>query len=210
MAFPVAGDVNIANQALGRIGAEQITTFADDSVQAEQALLHYEQTRDALLRSFFWRFASARVELTENSSEPDFGWEKQYDLPDDFARLIGVFEDNSTPLNLTLQSFQIEGDLILINDDECRIYYVKKEADPTKFDSLFIETFVLTLAMKLVMPLAMSPALRTELSRELGSVMARVRTVDRQETNTVGRLDRRAWIDGRRTLSSRDASRVGG
>jgi hypothetical protein len=59
-------ELQIANASLGRIGAKQITNFdTDTSVPAQQCRLHYDQTRDALLRSFEWPFASGRDELTK-------------------------------------------------------------------------------------------------------------------------------------------------
>jgi len=61
--------VDIVNMALGRIGFTQITTLTDTTppaakLAAEQGTLHYAQTRDALLRSHTWRFATGWVNLT--------------------------------------------------------------------------------------------------------------------------------------------------
>jgi len=56
-------EVNIVNQSLGKIGAKQMT-FADQTTnQAVQCNLYYEQTRDSILRSFEWQFASTRLAL---------------------------------------------------------------------------------------------------------------------------------------------------
>ena len=59
---------DICNMSLGRIGHNQTTEAlitADPCVDpdAKQCNLHYEQTRDALLRSHWWRFAGARIRL---------------------------------------------------------------------------------------------------------------------------------------------------
>jgi len=52
--------------SLGRFGAKAVTDaqIADDTdSRAIQCNRYYEQTRDALLRSFWWRFAGARIRL---------------------------------------------------------------------------------------------------------------------------------------------------
>jgi len=57
-------ETSLCNQALGRIGATRIEDVeADNSLGAIQCRLHYETTRDALLRSHLWRFASTSIKL---------------------------------------------------------------------------------------------------------------------------------------------------
>ena len=54
----------ICNMSLGRLGAKRINNVeTDNSLQAIQCRLHYEQDRDALQRSHWWRFARARIRL---------------------------------------------------------------------------------------------------------------------------------------------------
>ena len=106
-------ELTIANMALSRAGANRIDAVDDTTEEGKQIGIHYEQTRNALLRSFAWRFASGRVALDEDSSSPAFGWDNQFDLPDDFLKLVGVFEDNGTIKNFTVGSFKLEGALLL-------------------------------------------------------------------------------------------------
>ena len=57
-------ETSLCNMALGRIGASQLTNLdTDSSDEATQCNLHLDTTRDALLRSHPWRFASLWVEL---------------------------------------------------------------------------------------------------------------------------------------------------
>ena len=65
MALPDS-KTDICNMALGRLGHKQTTAVliaADSDPDAVQCNLFYEQTRDALLRSHWWRFAGARIRL---------------------------------------------------------------------------------------------------------------------------------------------------
>lgn len=64
----VQAEVNIANKALGRIGAKQITLAsctANSRPEDVQVNLHFESTRDMLLRSCDWNFAVKRLALVD-------------------------------------------------------------------------------------------------------------------------------------------------
>ena len=68
MASPTT-KTDLCNMALGRIGHKTVTVAlitADTDPTAVKCNLHYEQTRDALLRSYWWRFAGARVRLASS------------------------------------------------------------------------------------------------------------------------------------------------
>lgn len=190
----------VCNMALARIGSkDRINNITEDSVMARHCNTHYQQTRDGLLRSHWWRFASARATLAEDDTAPDFEWDNQFILPADFLRLKDFYEDNNTPTHRTVRTYAIEGDRLLTNLSECEIRYIKRVTDPTKFDALFVEVLVLQLAMKLVMPLSQDKVLRRDLQDELTVMMSRVRTVDRSETSRVGEVDSRTWNDARLT-----------
>jgi len=192
---------DICNMALGWLGAKRITSLDDGSVQAIHCKLHYEQTRDALLRSHWWRFASARASLSQDTDTPDFEYDYQYSLPSDFLRLKSVFSENGTATENTRYSYAIEGNKILTDDEESDntldIRYIKRVTDTAQFDPLFTEVLILKLALKLVGPLDAGQATRENILNELKLVMPRVRALDRQETQAIGRLNNRPWTEAR-------------
>ncbi len=198
MALPET-KTDICKLVLGRIGSKTVTEdeITDDSgVIAPHCNLHYEQTRDALLRSHYWRFASTRAEL-EAGDTPDFEWDYAFDLPDNFLAMKSIYDDNE-PDHVYRNHYELEGSLLLTNEDECEIKYIKQVTDVTLFDPLFIEVFVLTLALKLVMPLSQDRELYAEIKDELyKQVMPKVRALDRQETNTEGRAGKLTWNESR-------------
>lgn len=204
-------ETQVINMALSRIGAQRISSYADadeDNAQSVQARLHYEQTRDALLRSHWWRFARARVQLSANVTDPTFEWDYAYDLPANFLRLwIKPFEDNNVGLHNTRYSFSMEGKQLLSNEDEMYIRYIKRVTDCAQFDPLFVECLVLKLAIKFCMPMSQDSSLYATLYEEMADVMARVRTMDKQETNTIGRGERYLWNDARLTGASGDPAK---
>ncbi len=225
----------LANQALGRIGALRLTDIdisVDTSKQNTQVNLYFDQTRDSLIRSHWWRFASDRIDLVSGwltatayttqqyvfessllykcviahpsgtfatdlaavkwvlvTDRPPFQWTYRYTLPADFLRIRALHSSTT--------SYALEGSSILTNSNDVEMLYAKQITDVTQFDALFVEVFVLQLAIKLVMPLAQDKELRRELQDELVGVMSRVRTVDRQEQNTIGRSNMATWVDAR-------------
>lgn len=211
MAPSVLSVTKICNAALAKIGAARINNY-DDASESSLSVIHcrthYEMTRDSLLRSHYWRFASTRATLSQDTTDPDFEWDNQFILPTDFLRLKSYY-DGTTAQN-TRHSFAIEGKRLLTNEDTCEIRYIKKVTNVTDFDPLFVEVLVLQLALKLVGPLAgAAPKLIDLLQRELAVLMSQVRALDRQETNLIGREDKDTWVDVRATRGGRIDSRLG-
>ncbi len=200
-------ETSICNQALGRIGANQIKDVeTDTSPQAVQCKLHYEQTRDSLVRSYPWRFASGRETLTVSATTPDFEWDFQYPLPDDFMAEKSIYEGRFSAINF--RNYTLEGDFLLTNDSTVEFRYIKKITDVSEFDSLFIKVLILLLADVLIGPLAGGdPRIQKKIDDALDKLMPAVRALDGQETNTAGRVESRTWNDAR--FQGRDPSRLG-
>lgn len=99
-------DVIIANQALSRIGAAQfITSFSDNSPQAQQLALWYFADRDAELTDWPWPFAHKYAALNQVSTtgipaNPE--WLYSYRYPSDclaVRRIVqGTVVTNATAL----------------------------------------------------------------------------------------------------------------
>jgi len=214
-------ELDICNMTLNRVGETAITAIeltANTDPRVIACTAHYPQTRDALLRSHLWRFAKARAEL-EAADAVDFEWAYAFTLPDDFLREKSVYEDNQSIHKNTVYSYELEGDTLLTNESSCKLRYIKQVTDVTLFDPLFIEVFVLQLALKIVYPIAgvgsAGRALAAEIKDELyGSprqpgLMARVRALDRQEGERIGRGDRVLWNTSRSSNQGRIDSRLG-
>lgn len=192
-------NTKICNMALGRLGALRINSFEDtdeDSTQAIQCRLHFEQTRDALLRSFSFRFARARATLEAHTDTPDFEWSLQYILPVDFLAMRSIYEGRYSRENVS--SYDLEGKMLLSNDTTMEIRYTRKVEDASQFDPLFIEVLTLLLADKMVGPLAGGDArIQKKIDAALEKVMPAVRALDGQETNTEGIADLQTFNNAR-------------
>ena len=202
-------NTSICNQALGRLGSLRINNFEDadeGSPQAIQCRLHFESTRDALIRSYKWRFAAARKILSQDTETPEFEWDFQYLLPNDFMAMKSIYENRFSDNNF--RNYALEGNLLLTNESEMSIRYVKKVTDASKFDPLFVEVLVLLLADKLIGPLAGGDArIQKKIDDALDKLIPTVRALDGQETNTAGRSESFTWNDARFSGRSTDPSR---
>ena len=129
-------------------------------------------------------------------------------------------EDNNTIRKNTVYSYELEGTTLLSDEDSCSLRYIKQVTDVTKFSPLFLEVFVLQLALKLIPPLAgvgsAGQALAADIKLELyGSrgrpgLMARVRALERQEGDRIGRSERALWNNSRSANFGRIDSKLGG
>jgi len=179
--------LDICNLALGRIGAKILTSAqltADTDTRAQHCSRNYEQTRDALQNAHKWRFILDRATLVKGATPAGDEWDHSYKLPEDLLLFRYIIDANQADHKFRGE-YEIEGNLILTNEDEVTIKYVKNVTDITKFDALFIETLVLSLALKIVMPLTQDRKLYAEIKQELyKEVLTKVRTLNLQETNT--------------------------
>lgn len=187
----------ICNLSLSDIGSKRINNFeTDSSEQAIMCRLHYEPTKDALLRSHWWRFASGRATLSQDTTDPDFEWDNQFILPNDFLAMKSIYENRFS--DESYRSYALEGQRLLTNESTMEIRYIKKVTDPTKFDPLFVQVLVLQLDLKLITGLAKTDTkLKADIKEDLKLLMPAVKALDKQETNTIGEYELGTWNNAR-------------
>ena len=86
----MASEVDICNLALSHIGASAtISSLTEASEEAFHCNLLFADTRDTLLRSFPWVFATRHIALSDVGTPPG-NWAYRYSYPNDclFAREI--------------------------------------------------------------------------------------------------------------------------
>lgn len=182
---------SICNQALGKLGSLRINDFDDtteSSTQAIQCRLHYEPTRDALLRSYFWRFARDRKVLSQDTIDPVFEWDNQFILPNDFIRFRSFDEDTGAASRNKRHA--LEGDRLLTNFSSISLRYIKKVTNVAKFDPLFVKLLVWLLADEMIGPLTGGDArIQKKIDRAIEKLTIKAPAVDEDETDTGGRSD---------------------
>ena len=84
------GAIALCSRALLKIGARPIASFDEETDEAEAAANLYGSTRDALISSHPWRFATAQASLPRLDAAPvaDHGF--AFQLPVDFLRALSA------------------------------------------------------------------------------------------------------------------------
>ena len=145
-------DVSICNRALQIIGAAAIVALTDDSVRARAMNRAYESVRRAEIRRRRWSFAITRDSLAALAATPDSDYDRQFQLPNDFLRLLpgGDIVDTADLSDVrggVSALYSIEGRTLLTNlPAPLSIRYMKDVTDPTIFDAAFVEAFAAKLA----------------------------------------------------------------
>jgi hypothetical protein len=180
-----ASETTIANLALSKLGAGRIIDLDEESPEAQACRLHYAETRDEVLRSHRWNFATKPQTLVEAVGTPSFGWNHQFILPSDCLRVLEV---NGWRLSQRPGHWGVEGKILLCNDPGADIRYIQRITDCNLFDSIFVEAITLKLASKIARAvngsLEMSAAFLEEYAKLTGGL---ARRIDAVEANPIRR-----------------------
>jgi len=146
--------VQVASQALARLGEPAISSFAEDSDTAEKVNQLYEPTILQLLSSYDWSFATKRAALEiDASGTPINQWTRAFLMPTLRVERVGkpLAVYNSTSLSAPkVFNFEIAGRWIYADYTEVVIEYISRVPEtqwPGYFHTLAIEALAATLAL---------------------------------------------------------------
>jgi len=142
----MADNITICNLALGKVCEAQITSLEEASQPARLCKLFYAQTRDEVLQSALWNFATKRETLSRLADSPPFGWNYQYQLPSDY---LAVIQLNSWQAHEARDLYEIEGQRLLTDEEQAQLLYTARIEDSEIFPPLFVEALYTKLASKL-------------------------------------------------------------
>jgi hypothetical protein len=151
-------DIDIANQALGYLGEQTIATMSENTKEARQVSLHFDQTLREIMEKHRWSVGRKRKRMTRSGATPDFGWSYAHIIPEDCLRVLDLFElSEETPtLNpVPIRKFEKEPGLILSNIKHCGLVYIK-EVISSDLSPLLVKALAIKLASKLAIPLGES------------------------------------------------------
>jgi hypothetical protein len=169
----VTSEVGICNGALTKVGEEAIISLSEDTKAARLCNLMFNRLRDSILRAHPWNFAIKRVELAELTTNPIFGFAKQFQLPTDSLRVLRTDEDQIP--------HQIEGRILLTDAGTVQIKYIAQITDPNLFDSLFIQALEDRIGAELAYNLSDNRALSVDMRAKYKETLKEARAMDGQE-----------------------------
>lgn len=175
----MASDTDIANHALRLLGQGTIVSLDDGSDTGNKVDDIYEDTRDNLLRSHPWNFATKRVQLARSSTAPAFEFDYAYVLPADWLRTISV-HDNDAGHGTVLYRAELLGTqrVLVSSSDAIYLRYVSQVTDPNLMSVDFRMAFVLSLARDLSISIAASNTMQESFDRQAQRALAKARSTD--------------------------------
>jgi len=175
----MGSQVDLANESLLLLGANTITSFADDDSNAVLVNRFYGSERDALLRSHRWNFAIGTANLASLAATPLIDWKFKFTLPTD-PYCLRILDVRTVTGDIYLD-FAIQGRELYTEESTVDITYVQRVEDPTQFDALFYQALVFRLAWKMAYPVTRSSATMSLMGQMYDAVVRDARTVDSQE-----------------------------
>lgn len=196
----MASDVDICNLALAHLGdVATVSSLNPPSGEAQAAhcARFYPIARDALLEMHTWGFATVRIALAYNATNPSSSWEYCYACPSDVVNYLEVQDPLATddysvgvqmagvgpysapvvgmgiyvPQDYVIESDIVTGqDLLLTNQKDAVLRYTRIVTDTTKFTPLFTLTLSHLLASMLAGPVLKGDAGREASKEQLALV----------------------------------------
>jgi hypothetical protein len=180
--------VSICNNAIIRVGGKTITSLNDLTNEAKACRTLYEDVRNAVFREHPFNCILGRKALVELSTTPAFGFAHQYQLPTDCVRVLTLNDDqhplvrNGIAYPVSEQRrFNVEGRLLLTDEGEANIRYVKKVEDPNQYDSLLLDAIASRLAAEIAFPITRNANLVTAMWNTYFNKFGIARSVDGME-----------------------------
>lgn len=167
--------VSICSNALLMLGDKPIDSFDVDNDRTRLVANLYESMRDAMLRGHPWNCAGKRVILSPDTMTPAFGWAYQFTLPDDWLRTRSVGEDGAP------DDYLIEGRMILMNSNVCRLVYTFRNNVESTWDALLINCMTKAMVASLAYAVTKSTTKQASDEEIVKQVLKQARAVDGQE-----------------------------
>lgn len=185
----MATKVSICNRALASLGVKQrISSMSEDSEPARKCNLILDDLIEEVIRAYPWNCAQDRVSCAQSASVPEFGYAYKYALPNDCLRVLQMENPDS--------EFKIEGRMLLTDESNCKILYLKKTDDVNVLDSLCRAAISARLSAELAIPLTNSNSVQEAMWKLYAGKLQEAFEIDAQE-GTAGKWESEDWIESR-------------
>lgn len=194
----ITSEVQICNSALIKLGLDTISSLSENSPRARYCNKQYPILRDEVLFSHLWNFAITRVELGRTANTPAFGFDYEYELPEDVLRVLDVDDNEDGSITYTIEHNPDDGTRVLLTDaSTIKIKYIRRVTDVTQFPPTFAEVVAMRLAMDLAIAVKQSTSLAEYFANLYEQYARRARSLDAQEGSITSFITT-TWSDARR------------
>lgn len=169
--------IDICSCALVKIGAQPISSFAENSAEAQVAVQLYEVTLQALLSAYPWRFALQQKKLNRLAQNPNADYTYAYSLPADFLRAISA----GTSAKGKGILYRIYQNQLHTNSENVILTYLSRPLEQN-FPPFFTQLLTLKLAEEFTLPLTESTARAEYFNRLFNTAFSNAKLTDAQQS----------------------------
>lgn len=183
----MASIVAICNMALSRLGTRaRVSDLTEESTEAQQCAIWFDQARDTALRAHDWNFARRHATLAERADvTAPSAWRRVYSYPTDCLHLRGLSPDLRSPASFQVSSALDAGNnavkVIFANTDSAEAWYTARIEDTTLWDAGFTSAMAAMLAASVAMPITQKESIALAAQREAQLVLAQAMADDANE-----------------------------
>ena len=196
--------VDIANYALNSLGANNISSFDENSKPARLINQRYDSVRDSVFRAHPWNCLIRRAELAQETDAPAFGYTYQYALPTnpyclrvlEFTNGTLSYPQDNMKSNTGGPVFIVEGRKLLSDEGVVKIKYVARITDPQEYDANLIDVLAASLAFEISYAITGSNSVKQMMAAEYSDKLKQARSVDGTE-GAPQRLEASDFIESR-------------
>lgn len=185
----MASKTDIAVRALSKLGQPRISNIDTTDTKPARVLRGmWDSVRDAMLQAYPWKFAGKRTHISADGSAPDWGYDRQFTLPNDYLSLRAI-KDNP--------EYEIEGGRIL-TDASAPLYikYTRRVENTGEYHPLFVEAFAARLAYEACEEITQSNVKKDACLRDLDLAINQAYAIEAIE-NEAEELPEDEWLTAR-------------
>jgi hypothetical protein len=164
----VESDVDICNIALGKLGADVITSLTQNSKSARLCNKYWAHVRDLILRGHDWNCASTYASIASLADVPiPDDWDYQYQLPvDPYCLNIRELPDAKTA------PYKVVGRTLYTNESSpIVIRYTQRMTNVADMDVLLVDVIACKLAEQMAYDLTHSASVADRMERKYAMAM---------------------------------------
>ena len=171
--------LELCTRALLRIGAQAIASLDEGTAEAEIASGLYFGTRDALVSSHPWSFATGQASLPRLAATPDADFRHAFQLPPGFLRALSA---GGPGLGRGL-NYRLFEDRLHCDAEQVTLTYIFLPHE-SSFPAFFAAALVARLSAEFCIPLTESSARAQLLFTQAEAELRAARRTDSQQAST--------------------------
>lgn len=180
-------DEQVAARACVMVGVKPITSFSDDTTEAQACSELYEDIITDVMTATRWRFTVFQAHLNKLSTGPTSRWEAAWQLPSDLLQVVAVTTPDAMDRIVEFERYE---DKIYTDDFNDVVLDFVRRVPVSQWPPYFTTACIYALAAELAIAINQNEQLGALHAQKYERKLAQGKTADAQgRTTSVLRLD---------------------